>query len=236
MKTLVLLLLGFYFNSNARPLPCDSAASLQVGEQCLAQINEFRPTQSAVGVAAALDKQEKLEKHYRKGKLWKKTKDKIIPVIVGPDLALYILDGHHTSWALLNSKLIPLDEKKLTIQVFLNAAHMSMSAFYDEVLAHNAFLLKTDREKPVLPSELPTSLAKLEDDPFRSIAKFVNKNKYSGGKGCYKKVEVNFLEFYWAKHFFNSGLKFQGDYPTATLAALKLCREETAKHLPGYVE
>ena len=79
-------------------------------------------------------------------------------------------------------------------------------------------------------SELPKSVADLQDDPYRSLA---GELRRAGG---FAKDTTPFSEFIWAD-FLRRRMKrklVEEDFGSALTRALKLAKAEGAGHLPGW--
>jgi hypothetical protein len=77
---------------------------------------------------------------------------------------------------------------------------------------------------------LPSSLDKLVDDIYRSLAGFVR------DRGGYEKTHTAFAEFIWAD-FFRRNIAVEdvtSNFMAAVERALQLARSSIAKHIPGF--
>ncbi len=191
-------------------------------------ILKLRPTQFAVGMLEIDQKIEELRKLGKKG-LKKYVKETRVPVVVGPNSELYIVDHHHFLCVCYH-----LDIKKVKVDVVkdLSGSKMSYSQFWR--LMH--------REKSVYPYcqfgegprkalYLPRDIRGLADDPYRSLAWFVRK------AGAFENSEKNFAEFKWANFFRSKGLLDRHGtegFPHALKKAAQLAQSDAARGLPGF--
>jgi len=230
MKTFILLFTLSFSNLFANKYDCPSSRELRVGKKCYAQLHRLHPTQFAVGMFSVQQKLAEIKSIYVSGQFLDFLKKKVIPVWIGPDQRLYLLDRHHTTLAI--SKLnIPKSEKRIIVEVVQDFSDLSRSQFYEK-LEKVAYLSMTGRGR--LPVEdLPQSLDQLRNDPYRSLSTFARESK------CYKKVKVNYLEFIWANYFYRQGVKLKPtselvDYRKNLKFALTRCHIKEASNLPGF--
>ena len=195
-------------------------------KQLSVQIDQLTPTQFSIGKSESLKKVRKIEKLYSKGKLLKYLEKKIAPAIKGPGGKLWIIDRHHTSYAILNSN-IPNHSKRLHIEVLYDWSHLNAQDFQRKMIEANYVYLKDNNFKTITFAELPKEIKNLRDNPLRSVASQAQE------KGCFKKVSTPFLEFYWAQYFYEMGI---ANSESTLTEALSLCHTEQASHLPGYIK
>lgn len=106
---------------------------------------------------------------------------------------VHLIDGHHKVRSLMN-----LDFKTLTISLAGDYSNLSEELFWEK-MQKNDFIYLFDHEgKPSGIESLPLSFCQLKDDPFRSLAWFVRKNK------VYAKDDKPFQEFEWANYLRNA--------------------------------
>ena len=79
--------------------------------------------------------------------------------------------------------------------------------------------------------EIPDSLTKMKDDPYRALAGFAR------NEGAFKKDWTPFAEFKWADYFRKLIPKelVEKDFDKALKKAVDLARDPAASHLPGYI-
>jgi len=198
------------------------------------------PTQSTLGMHNVLIKITEIEKIFQtNNNINSYRQEKIIPVVIGPEGKFYILDGHHSSRALLESSL-ENSEKFLIAKVEQNFLEMDKQKFWDEMLKRNWVNLYHLGERLERPADLPDNIDDLEDDFYRSLASVVRKNN------GFRKIEVPFQEFYWARYFrsqnvplpyyrINNFFEYENAINSVLSQALLLAHDRKAQNLPGYI-
>jgi hypothetical protein len=231
------LLIGANWSSAASER-CD--ANSKAGEVCLCRLSELHPTQATVGMLEVRIRAEKLKsemqnrserdflKHLKKH-------DRIEPVVVGPAGTFYITDHHHLARALQE-----IGATTTYCRIVENLSNSEDDAFWKYMHDNNEVYLRDAHGDVIAPSELPSKIVDLQDDPFRSLAGAVRQ-----ACGFAKQPEglpsPNYLEFAWAEYFRSNwpktGIPAAGinqNFDSATQAALKLATEPQASALPGY--
>jgi hypothetical protein len=210
---------------------CD-LKQIEFASKCEARTHMLHPTQFTVGYLPVDKKMEKIEKYDRDGKLEKYLKKKVAPAIIGPNGKLYIIDRHHTFTALMLSN-VDHNKKWARIEVIADKRDSSWSEFYQFMTENKYFYLYRRGIGRQAPSDLPNELSKLEDDPYRSLSWVVRE------AGGFKKVNVSYLEFFWARFFRNEGIVLNSSSERSInkvlKRALELARSPKASHLPGYI-
>jgi len=149
----------------------------------------------------------------------------VVPAVLGPKGRCYIVDHHHFTKALL-------DEKAQVVAVYIVAdlqdlAREEFWTFLDNSDWCHAY--DADGKRCEL-SDIPNSLTKLADDPFRSLV-----GELIRAGGC-AKSNTPFFEFLWAD-FLRRRIKktlIEKDFGSALVAALDLAKSPNAKSLPGW--
>lgn len=203
----------------------------EASKYCVIDILDVSPTQFSLGMLSIPKKIEEVEQAFDNDKIKKYLKSKIAPTVIGPDGNFYILDRHHTSYAILHSK-IPNEFKVLYLDIIEDWSKLSFKEFIQKMKLHNYTWL-IDREQNFREfKELPKSIDKLDDDPYRSLAWKVRK------EDGFKKVKVPYLEFYWGKFFYEEGIRIktssESEIKKKLPEAIELARSNKAKHLPGF--
>jgi len=187
-------------------------------------VADLRPTQITVGFhEVALKRHELRALSVRKAGAF--LGHHFIPVVTGPKGRNHVVDHHHLARA--------LHEEGVT-EVFVNViADLSMldkEAFH-VVLDNRAWMHPFDAQGKRRPyADIPKSVDKLVDDPYRSLAGEVRR---SGG---YAKDPTPFAEFLWAD-FFRRRIGadvLADDFDQASRQALQLARQAIASYLPGW--
>jgi len=190
---------------------------------------DLHPTQITVGSAEVLLKRDQW------AQLKRKEKDSTLashwfPAVKGPAERYFIVDHHHLGVALNEEKVasvwvMQLDDLSAVegenfwrLMEFHRWAHP-----YDETGKRRGY------------DAIPSKVAKLRNDPFRSLAGFVR------NAGGYAKDAAPFAEFLWADFFRPkfSAKKLQVSdggalAPDAVREAVALARSPEARCLPGW--
>jgi hypothetical protein len=149
-------------------------------------ILDLRPTQITVGMREVKAKR----KHWRAQGAKKAEKflgKHMIPVILGPKGRYYVIDHHHLARALHDE-----GAKVVAVTVIANLGKLDRDAFWF-VMDNRDWTHPFDadgRRRPF--GDLPKSVDKLVDDPFRSLA---GELRRAGG---FAKDTTPFSEFLWA--------------------------------------
>jgi hypothetical protein len=222
------LLFGLVFllsqSSHAGDYPAFSA-NLQPGSFCEIPIAALHPTQFNIG---RLEVQRRA-KHIAKMPDWKLAlyiNDHILPVIIGPGGAPYATDKQHFACALALA-----GHTDVVGHIIRNFHDLDAADFWSRMKSANWVYLYDKGAGPKDVSALPTHLADMTDDPYRSLAWAV---RDAGGYGA--DDAVPYADFHWAD-FFRSRVKIgEGDagFDQAVQEALKLAHSPEAKGMPGY--
>ena len=186
-------------------------------------ITDLRPTQMTVGMREVKDKR----KHWRdesKKKGEEFLGKHMIPVILGPKHRHYVIDHHHLARALHDEGV-----KDVAVTVIVNLSKLDHDSFWF-VMENRDWMhpFVDGRRRPY--SDLPKSVDKLIDDPFRS---FAGELRRAGG---FAKDATPFSEFLWAD-FLRRRIKretIEAHFEDALEKALELAKNEQASHLPGW--
>ena len=237
IATYIIALLLFIPQTYADDTPMCNSLTEPENKVCLTSINNIHPTQFVLGMVSIKDKIKKVEKRYRKKKLNKKLSKKVLPSVLGPDKKVYIMDGHHSSYALLKAK-IPDNKKILFVEIVKDCSNCSLNDFEDYMTTDGHSYLYNKDFEPMSFYELPVSLNDLIDNPYRGFAWLLREEE------CFDKVSVNFLEFIWAKAL-KKELNKLGVYLTDsdedTLESYidlgcEISHLDQFRHFPGYVK
>ncbi len=160
-------------------------------------VASLRPTQMTVGMREVIEKRKRWREH--KGK--KKSEflgSHMIPVIRGPKDRLYVIDHHHLARALLDE-----GQRDVSVSVIADLRGLDRFTFWS-YLDNRAWCHPYDQngERRGF-DDIPTSMAGLRDDPFRSLAGELRR------LGGFSKETVPFSEFLWAD-FFRTPAEAQG--------------------------
>jgi len=185
-------------------------------------ILDLRPTQITVGMREVKAKR----KHWRAAKQGEKFLGKhMIPVVLGPKDRHYVTDHHHLALALHDEGV-----KDIAVTVIANLSNLDRDSFWF-VMDNRNWTHPFDADGSRRPySDLPKSVDKLIDDPFRSLA---GELRRAGG---FAKDTTPFSEFLWAD-FLRRRMKreaVQTDFDHAIEKALQLAKSMDANYLPGW--
>jgi hypothetical protein len=189
-----------------------------------ARLNLLRPTQMSVGYAEVQLKHAQwraMKRRERESEL----AQHVFPSVLGPEKSHYIIDHHHLGIALIEAGvrevwLIELDDLSwLEPPVFWRTMEFrSWTHPFDRRGRRRSY------------EDMPASLTKLKDDPYRSLAGMVRR------AGGYAKEQTVFAEFLWAD-FFRPQIEAEliDQQPRrAVREGVKLAQSSTARYLPGW--
>jgi hypothetical protein len=202
-----------------------SVWAFRPGEVFVESAQNLRPTQTSVGMIEVAKKKKKLEKFSTEERR-QFLKARTVPVIVGPGNQLFVIDRHHLSRALLES-----GHRHLYVEVKTDWSQMSEAEFWKNMEDNGYAYLYDPNGKPILPSQLPSDLMELKDDPFRSLAYFARK------AGAFAKSSIPFAEFKWAEYYkqFVTKKEIRKDFKKSLRKAVIASQSPQAAHLPGYL-
>ena len=187
-------------------------------------ITDLRPTQITVGMREVSEKR----KRWREMKTKKGEKflgNHMIPVILGPKDRHYVIDHHHLALALYKEGV-----KDVLVSVTSNLSMLEDDAFWFVLDSRNWMHPFNDEGRRCSYTDIPKSVNKLKDDPFRSLA---GELRRAGG---FAKDTTVFSEFLWAdflRRRINRKL-VENDFDHALETALKLAKSQDAVYLPGW--
>ncbi len=190
----------------------------------LVAVVDLRPTQITVGMREVLVKRKR----------WRETATKkgekflgkhMIPVILGPKLRHYVTDHHHLARALHDEGV-----KEVAVTVIANLSRLEPDAFWS-VMDNRNWMHPFDAEgRRRHYRDIPKSVVKLVDDPFRSLA---GELRRAGG---FAKDTTPFSEFLWADFLRRriNRKEVERDFDHAVEEALELAKSDAADYLPGW--
>jgi hypothetical protein len=187
-------------------------------------LSELRPTQITVGMREVEDKRRRWrEKHGTKaGEFLARH---MIPVVLGPKGRRYVTDHHHLARALHEEGV-----KQVATTVVLDLSRLELDAFW--VVLDNRGLTHPfdDDGKRRGYKDIPRSIEKLIDDPYRSLAGELRR------VGGYAKDTTPFSEFLWADFLRRRIARkdVERKFEDTLDAALKLAKGQEADYLPGW--
>jgi hypothetical protein len=225
IKIFLFFLLFFQLNLHAQKISKCTVYSKK-GELCICSLSELHPTQIAVGFDLVKNKVKHIEELLKEDKLMNYLLNKPEPMVIGPDGVFYIIDHHHLGLALIKANV-----KTTYCLIQENFSSLNQKEFWNQMIKRKwVYLYDENGRGPLSPQILPKSLLELKDDPYRTLA------AYALDEGCYNKVEVPFLEFYWGNYFRKYIEKeiLKEDMKKALKKAKKLCCLDEARSLPGF--
>ena len=187
-------------------------------------IADLRPTQVTVGFREVAEKR----------RAWRTQSDAkggaflgthMIPVILGPKGRPYVIDHHHLARALLDE-----GQDKILTNTLADLSGLTKASFW-VVMDCKGWCHPYDATgKRRDFADIPTAVADLVDDPFRSLA---GELRRAGG---YAKDTTPFSEFIWAD-FLRNRIKrtaVEADFGKTLKQALSLAKGPEAGYLPGW--
>ncbi|MFQ1787358.1 ParB-like protein [Aeromonas veronii] len=217
------LLLACVLSQGAWALaPCQSNTA--VGNWCEIGIDALHPTQGGVGQIQVDETQATLAGMSAK-QLDKLMIKKEIPVVIAPDGSYWLVDRHHLTKALWQQGV-----KDARVKVI--GRLQDKANFWSQMQNNHWAWLKDEKGQPLTPEQLPTSIDKLPDYPYRTLAGLLQNAGYFR-----KDKQVYFVEFAWASWL---GKQMQWmPVDSANMAARlqqakRLACGSDAKDLPGY--
>jgi hypothetical protein len=187
-------------------------------------IDELRPTQITVGMIEVKAKRKRWREIHGKdtGKFLGKH---MIPVILGPKKHHYVVDHHHLARALHDEGV-----KNIAVTVLANLSKLDADAFWI-VMDNRNWMHPFDADgRRRHYEDIPKSITRLVDDPFRSLA---GELRRAGG---FAKDTTPFSEFLWAD-FLRRRIKrklVDHDFAHAMEKAMQLAKSPDANYLPGW--
>ncbi|MDQ1091725.1 hypothetical protein QE400_001138 [Xanthomonas sacchari] len=188
-------------------------------------ILSLRPTQMTVGMREVKEKRKRWRAQASRHKQAELLGTHAIPVVLGPDGRYYVVDHHHLARALHDEGV-----KDILVTVIADLSVVDKDALW-RVLDHRRWAYPYDvkGERRAF-KDMPTSIADLKDDPYRSLAGEVRR------AGGYAKDTTPFSEFLWAD-LFRRRLRrrdIKEDFARAVEMALALAKSRDASYLPGW--
>ena len=191
---LIILSLGLNAFGEAKLPPC--SIEMIAGAKCTSKIEDLHPTQPEVGQYQVKKKVEEFE-NLSEHEIEKVIEKKIVPVVIGPEGKLYLIDHHHNSLALLKT-----GNKNVHILVKENWSNLELKTFWEKMNTEKyCFLKKADGSiADPLSKVFPKSLRECGDNPYRSLVWIMSE------EGLLKEVEIPYYEFYLSEVLKKKGL------------------------------
>jgi hypothetical protein len=188
-------------------------------------ILSLRPTQMTVGIREVKDKRERWREQKSKKKQAELLGKHMIPVVRGPDKHYYVVDHHHLARALHDEGV-----KDILVTVIGDLSMVEREAFWG-VMDNKRWVYPYDAKGERRHfKDIPKSITKLKDDPFRSLA---GELRRAGG---FAKDTTPFSEFLWADFLRRkiSNKIVKGNFAKAMEMSLSFARSKDAVYLPGW--
>ena len=187
-------------------------------------IREMRPTQMTVGLREVRGKREEWRKR-RKTDGSDFLGHHMIPVVMGPGDVPWLIDHHHLALALHEEGV-----EHVLVTVVAKLSHLTKKRFLTVMDARNWLHAYDETGKRRDLADLPRHVAKLVDDPYRSLAGEVRR------MGGYAKSQVPYTEFLWADFFRDRIRRHQVEakFSAAVKKGVTLARTHEAAYLPGF--
>ena len=187
-------------------------------------ITELRPTQITVGFREVDQKREEWRERSARD-AGQYLGRHMIPTVLGPKGRHYQIDHHHLAMALWLEKT-----EHVLAAVQADLSGLSTPAFWT-YMDYRGWCHPYDaRGRRRGYDEIPTSVTKLADDPYRSLAGALRR------AGGFAKDASPFVEFLWADFLRGRVTRKQIEqrFTAALSKALKLAKSDSAAYLPGW--
>jgi hypothetical protein len=176
----------------SRAEDCNTAKS---GDKCECKLSGLRPLQGAVGLDEVKKKTETITEELKKHpeEEAQNLRDDPIKVVRGPQGNLYVTDHHHEARALIEA-----GQSVAVCQLQCDLSSLHSEQFWSTLKGDALVHLEDENGHDVNVTDLPDSLSKLKDDPYRSLAYYARKKEWI----CRSLMEqTEFAEFLWADWF-----------------------------------
>ncbi len=188
------------------------------------EIADLNPTQITLGMREVQERREQWRE--RSGKdLEAFLARHVVPTVLGPKKRHYLLDHHHLVRAMIDEGV-----KSIMASVTTDLSDLGDYSFW-VVLDNRSLCHPYDSEGRRRDFDaIPKSIAKMEDDPFRSLAAELRR------AGGFAKDPTPFSEFQWADFLRNriKPEKLRKDFAECLTQALALAKTHDANYLPGW--
>jgi hypothetical protein len=188
------------------------------------ELSKLRPTQLSVGYAEVQIKARqwaRLRKKRRKSEL----QEHVFPAVLGLNKEYFIVDHHHLGIALMEAGI-----DAVYVAVLDDLSWLERTVFW-RTMEFRAWSHPYDhRGRRRDYRDMPQSLKKLENDPYRSLAGMVR------DAGGFAKDQAPFVEFLWADYFRPLvPARLIDEKPArATRDGVRLAQSHIARYLPGW--
>jgi hypothetical protein len=187
-------------------------------------ITDLRPTQMTVGMREVERKRADWKK-LASNKTGSFLGSHMIPVVRGPKNRYYVTDHHHLARALHDEGV-----EQILVSPLADLRALDKDEFW-RFMDNRGWMHPFDVDGQRQPrTELPKTVADLQDDPYRSLA---GELRFAGG---YAKDTTPFSEFLWADALRGrvDAKTAKGDAEAALTKALQFAKSPAASYLPGW--
>ncbi|HZP77239.1 MAG TPA: ParB-like protein [Pseudolabrys sp.] len=187
-------------------------------------IADLRPTQISVGMHEVHEKQKSWRRHGKKKKV-EFIERHAIPIILGPKQRPYVIDHHHLARALHEEGV-----KDVSVVMMADLSRLSFDSFWLMMDGHGWVHPYDEKGKRRHYDDIPHSVDKLKDDPYRSLA---GELRRAGG---FAKDTTPFSEFLWADLLRQNVRRslIEKDFTAALDQAMTVAKSSKADYLPGW--
>lgn len=201
----------------------DCRSDTQPGTDCTCKLADLHPTQRAIGRLHVDELKaqgfDKLAEHVAKP-------DSHAVVVIGPGNLLYLVDGHHHARAMI--ELRPAGSTTCLVKSDLRNLPSDPSQFWPAMAKLGLARLEGPDGRPANGAVPPPNLLALADDPFRSVASWLEDK-------CDVKLTGDFAEFRLADLLRTEGRvrapRREGDRKDALKDALDFVHKDRAQVL-----
>jgi len=212
---LLVLLVGLGSQVQAKNDVPKCGKDTKIGDLCTINVRELHPTQFAVGMDEVWCRKKDLESmDQNELNDYLANSKRRVPIVRGLDNTFYLTDHHHLAVALYNARLKNPNQQLYAVlkEDFSNSKNPQ--EFWHKMRQHqpNPYVwLKDNTGISQPPTELPTQLQSMTDDPMRTLSAWVRDScgyikcdKHKCARN-YKEVtcapeSTYFLELYWADY------------------------------------
>ena len=187
-------------------------------------ILSLRPTQMTLGMHEVRQKREAWKTRVS-GRLAEFLAAHMVPVIKGPEGEPYLTDHHHLARALYEEGV-----KSVFVTIIADLSRLPEEHFWNMMDFHGWTHPYDSKGRRREYSELPKTIKRMEDDPYRSLAGELR------SLGGFAKDSTPFSEFLWAD-FLRPRIKskaIKADFAAALTEAMTLAKTGDADYLPGW--
>ena len=187
-------------------------------------IKSLRPTQMTLGMHEVAKKRDAWAGK-KDGELDAYLAKHMVPVVVGPGGALFLIDHHHLARALLEA-----GATSVFVYVVDDLSMVKGKSFWTYMEFHGWTHPYDGQGRRRGYADLPKTIADMQDDPYRSLSGELR------NQGGYAKDAQPYAEFVWADFLRERIAKkaIKKDFKAAVAKAMDLAKSKDASYLPGW--